>query len=368
MDGTSAPRSVGIAALSPIWLCGLTWGAGAFWLVGRTLVELAGSWGEVAAGAAGLAGVLVLHALIVARVVKHRRVPWWTVGAQAVLTWAPLWVWGEGWAPVGCLLAGGLFVLADRTRAWWPLAAALGCGPVLALAPGPLSPWVAGVPVAGLAEYALIILAMRTHCLGAVRGQQVGEAVQQERRRLTRDLHDLVGHRLTVLVLKIELLQRLVASAGDAKVAAAVAEALELVRGVTGDVRSVAHGLRLPSLEAELNSARSVLESAGVSCRVRMSCEEVPRPVSEVLTHVLREGVTNILRHTSAKECAIWLSEREGTFHLSMVNDGARSAGPAGHGLLNLREKVAEAGGRFEATRLPHAVFWISTHITHQHV
>ncbi|NUR87047.1 MAG: hypothetical protein HOY71_23445, partial [Nonomuraea sp.] len=174
----------------------------------------------------------------------------------------------------------------------------------------------------------------------------VRRAVAQERRRFTRDLHDLVGHRLTVLVLKTELLQRL-AESGDPKAAGAVAELLDLVRGLAGDVREVAHGGARLCLEDELSAARALLESVGVRCTIAVSCRDESGGVSQALTYVLREAITNVLRHAAARECGITLADRDRLVELSVWNDGVRHARATdcGAGLDNLAERVAELGG-----------------------
>lgn len=358
MERPSRLRSLGIAALSPPILCGFALAPGIVVLV--VLVELervpsgAGVW------IACLAGVVGLHAWAVFGVLKRRRAPWWPLAGQAVLTVVPMVFWVE-WAPVAVLLTATLLVVAERLQSWALVAVAVACGPALVLVLG--DPWLVMVPVVGLAEYAVISLCVRAHSLRAVLTDRVCRAVADERHRLTRDLHDLVGHRLTLLILRLELAQRQLEKGGE-RVREELDEALELARGVTEDVRSVAHLGRSYSLESELRSARSALESGGVRCRVHVRCDSLPQPATRVLAHVLREGVTNILRHTAARECSIRVWQRDGVVRLSMLNDGARHQRRShGRGLRNLRELAAEQGGGFEARVILHGRFRMSVSI-----
>jgi len=339
---------------SSLWLGGLGLTAGVLGVSVAVQSGLAGSGREVV-GSAVLLGLLVLHAWFLLRMMTGGRGGWWMVGLQSWLTYLPLPLFGAAWTPVCGLLAGALLVVADRMRSVVLVFLALACGPVLLAAPDGASAepgWAAAGPVIGLAEYTLVTLAVRAHRLSATRTEVIRKAVSLERRRFTRDLHDLVGHRLTVLVLKVQLLQRLTRD-GDDKAGGELAETLALVRGLATDVRSVAHGVRRSSLEKELSSARALLESVGVRCQVRVSCRELPWELAEALTHALREGVTNVLRHAQARECGIQLLERDGLVRLSMRNDGVgppRRPGDAGHGLLNLAERMSVLGGWLEAT------------------
>ncbi|GAA3142809.1 hypothetical protein GCM10010486_05860 [Nonomuraea roseoviolacea subsp. carminata] len=324
---------------------------------------VAGGPGWALAGAAALLALLAVHARFLLGVLARREGGWWLVGAQAWLTYLPMPWYGAAWTPVCGLLSGALLVVAYRIRSSALVALAVACGPVLLWAPpGALdhTGWAVAAPALGLAEYAVVTLAARAHWLAGARNDVIERAVALERRRFTRDLHDLVGHRLAVLVLKAQLVERLVRE-GDPKARTEAGETLELLRVLASDVRAVAHGAGHASLESELASARALLESVGVRCDVRVSCREMPGEVSEALVHVLREGVTNILRHAAARRCVIRLDEQDRLIRLSMRNDGVRPGrrrdgdgghvrrdGDDGHGLMNLTERVALLGGWLE--------------------
>ncbi|MCF6472019.1 hypothetical protein FAF44_27035 [Nonomuraea sp. MG754425] len=319
------------------------------------------------AGSAALLTLVGLHVRFVTETPVRRAGSWWIVAVQAWLTYLPLTVFGAAWTPVCGLLAGSLLVTAGRIRSVVLALVGLACGPVVLAAPDPsmIDPlWAMGAPLVGLAEYALISLAGRAAALGEARTETMRKAVALERRRFTRDLHDLVGHRLTVLVLKVQLLDRLVAER-DGKAREEVNETLELLRNLAADVRAVAHGLRSSSLAGELGSARSLLESARVRCQIRMSCRDLPEEVEEVLTHALREGVTNVLRHAEARQCSVHLLERDQLVRLTIRNDGVRPRRPgdAGQGLMNLAERLSGLGGWLEATSSRTGQFTFSVYV-----
>ncbi len=315
-----------------------------------------------------LLALVGVHARFVLGTLARGRAGWWPAGAQARLTYVPLALFGAAWTPACGLLAGSLLLVAGRIRSVPLAVAALGCGPVLLAAPreGLVDRgWALAAPVLGLMEYALVSLVARTQWLTAARTDAIRTTVAEERRRFSRDLHDLVGHRLTVLVLKAQLIERLVED-GNATAKAEVGETLRLLRTLAGDVRSVAHGERRSSLEGELSSARALLESVGVRCEIKVACRDLPGEVADALTHALREGVTNVLRHAEASECAIQLLERDELIRLSIKNDGARPArrsGDSGQGLRNLTERVAGLGGWLEITAVRAGQFTFSVYV-----
>ncbi|SDH53940.1 sensor histidine kinase [Nonomuraea jiangxiensis] len=333
---------------SLFWAGGLGLTAGILTLSASVVAGLAAA-GSVVVGTLTLLVLLALHVkFIVAG-------PWWIVAVQAWLTYLPITVFGAAWTPVCGLLSGALLVMAGRIHSTVLVALALACGPVLLFAPDPskIDPgWAIAGPLVGLVEYTLVTLARRARLLAEARTEVMRKAVALERRRFTRDLHDLVGHRLTVLVLKTQLLHRLVAE-GDERAGDEVNQMMELLTSLSADVRAVAHGLRSSSLSAELGSARLLLESVRVRCQIKVACRELPGEVEEALTHALREGVTNVLRHAEARQCSIHLIERDQLVRLSIRNDGVRPPrrpGDAGQGLLNLAERVSGLGGWLEAT------------------
>ena len=132
-------------------------------------------------------------------------------------------------------------------------------------------------------------------------------AVEDERSRVARDLHDILGHSLTVITVKAELAGRLVA-ADPARAAAEIADVEDLARGALADVRSTVSGFRGVSIATELAGARVALESAGIRASVPGTADVVPADARELFGWVVREGVTNVVRHSGATEATIRLA------------------------------------------------------------
>jgi len=166
----------------------------------------------------------------------------------------------------------------------------------------------------------------------------------RERLRFAEDLHDILGHALEVVSLKSELATRLAAVDPD-RAYAEMAEVGRLARGALGDVRELARGRRPTTLETELTGARTLLASAGIECVVEGDATGSRH--SELLGRVLREAVTNLLRHADTRCC--WVTVRPTA--LTVVNDGVEAMGPMpdGTGLAGLRRRVTEAGGELSA-------------------
>jgi two-component system sensor histidine kinase DesK len=193
-------------------------------------------------------------------------------------------------------------------------------------------------------------------------------AVAEERLRFSRDLHDVVGRTLSAIAVKSELAAELSRRGQDGAVAQML-EVRELAQDSLREVRGVVSGLRTADLAAELTGARSVLRSAGIDTRVIGEDARLPPDVQQALAWVVREAVTNVVRHAHARRCTIDLDvlAPHGTgaglpaqARLTVTNDGvpgrrgrseptrpAADAGPVprGSGLLGLRERLAEVGG-----------------------
>jgi two-component system sensor histidine kinase DesK len=165
----------------------------------------------------------------------------------------------------------------------------------------------------------------------------------RERLRFAEDLHDILGHALEVVSLKAELATRL-GAADPERAQAEMAEVQRLARGALRDVRALARGQRPLRLDAELTGARTLLTSAGIECSVDGLATDGEH--SELLGRVLREAVTNLLRHADTRHCRITVRPAA----LTVVNDGAGAATEGeGTGLASLSRRVTEAGGTFRA-------------------
>ncbi|HST84138.1 MAG TPA: sensor histidine kinase [Kineosporiaceae bacterium] len=167
-------------------------------------------------------------------------------------------------------------------------------------------------------------------------------AVSQERLRFSRDLHDILGHSLTVITLKAELAGRLIQT-DPARAEREIAEVEQLARTALADVRATAAGYRNLSLAAELASARTALDTAGIEAELAGAVDDVPTERLELFGWAVREGVTNVVRHSGARHCRVTVDSSA----VEITDDGT---GPgrcvAGNGLTGLRERAEAAGAR----------------------
>lgn len=183
-------------------------------------------------------------------------------------------------------------------------------------------------------------------------------AVSEERLRFARDLHDLLGHSLSLITLKSELAGQLIQE--DPEQAQREVRDIEAAaRTALQEVREAVAGYRQTTLASELQRARELLAAAGIRCIVQNDAGALPAPSEALLTWVVREGVTNVMRHSRAKQCVVSLTRPPGEICLTVTDDGqgdsrqassaALQLGQPGNGLRGMRERVAALGGRCEA-------------------
>jgi two-component system sensor histidine kinase DesK len=175
-------------------------------------------------------------------------------------------------------------------------------------------------------------------------------AVADERVRFARDLHDLLGHSLSVIALKSELARRRLP--GDPEGAAAdVADIETVTREALREVREAVSGYRRPVLDNELDGARTALDAAGISTSIERPEGELPPEVEAVLAWTVREAATNVIDHSGARHSAIRVAEAPDEASVEVVDDGRGVNGSAGQGsgLIGLEERVRAAGGTLEA-------------------
>lgn len=166
-------------------------------------------------------------------------------------------------------------------------------------------------------------------------------AVVEERERVARDVHDVLGHSLTVVTVKAELAERLLAIDPE-RARAELADIQILSRQALAEVRATVGGLRVANLSEELAAARGALAGAGIDPDVPTDSAVVDPRHRTVLAWVLREAVTNVVRHSDADACTVTL----GPSRLTVADDGrGMEARPEGNGLRGLRERVTAAGG-----------------------
>jgi len=165
-----------------------------------------------------------------------------------------------------------------------------------------------------------------------------------ERERIARDLHDVLGHTLSLITLKAELARKLVdRDLGRAK--QEMQDVENASRAALTDVREAIRGYRSDGIFAELARARAALETAGVA--VQCDTDSVPlTPAQEsVLALALREAVTNVVRHADARRCNVVLKQADSRCTLEVADDGRGASGPEGNGLRGMRERLEELGG-----------------------
>ncbi|MER5471677.1 sensor histidine kinase [Streptomyces sp. NPDC002685] len=186
-------------------------------------------------------------------------------------------------------------------------------------------------------------------------------AANEERLRLARDLHDLLGHSLSLITLKSELAGRMLPEHPD-KAAQQVADIEQVSRQALVDVREAVTGYRRPRLAGELAGAQVALTAADVVADLpaEPDLDGVPEESESPLAWALREAVTNVVRHSGARRCTVRLVRRQTldgpVLELSVEDDGSggSSAGTPGNGLTGLTERLEKAGGSMEAGRVRH--------------
>ncbi|HEX7308642.1 sensor histidine kinase [Lentzea sp.] len=246
----------------------------------------------------------------------------------AALLLTGVWRW---MAAIGAVVLAGLvgfFVTRDQTT-YQMIAASVGAT-IIAMAGLPM--WFAGL----LAQ------------ARAGREARAELAVSEERLRFARDVHDLLGHRLTVIALKSELAGRLAATDPERSAAEAF-EAQRLASTALESVRDAVHGYRAVDLPSQLEAVGDVLREAGIRCTV--SSVPVEAATATQLALVLREACTNVLRHSHATWCMIDIADDDGEVRMTVTNDGAEKPVAAGNGLRGMGERLASVSGEVTAER-----------------
>ncbi|HEV7977303.1 sensor histidine kinase [Amycolatopsis sp.] len=171
-------------------------------------------------------------------------------------------------------------------------------------------------------------------------------AVAAERERMARDLHDILGHSLTTITVKAGLARRVLESSGDVERAIIEIRDVEtLTRSVLSDVRTTVSENREVSLSTELVGARVALQAAGIEAELPSAVDN-PRPeLQRTFGYVLREAVTNVLRHSGARRVKV----RLGDTWMEIEDDGTGAAAGPGNGLRGLEERLTQVGGTIHA-------------------
>ena len=193
-----------------------------------------------------------------------------------------------------------------------------------------------------LTVYAFTEIANANRALVEARAEVARLASEAERTRIARDLHDLLGHSLTAITVKSNLARRLIES-GPALVE--ITEVEQLSRQALADARAAVDGYREVTLAGELARGRELLRAAGVAADLPTALDLVDGAHQELFGWVVREGLTNVVRHARASRCTVTLAAAA----VEVRDDGVGGAATWGSGLAGLRERVAVAGGAVDA-------------------
>ncbi|WP_147267273.1 sensor histidine kinase [Streptomyces sp. SDr-06] len=311
-------------------------------------------WERVAAlcGFAAILGLQLCHSFpqLLPNLYRFRYATW---SLQAVLAYVPIHLFGSAWSGMAEFLTASS-VLVFPAAIGWPL---FGVGvftcwylysgdPASTVAYNVLEGALIPLIIIGLSRLSDLIVKLHRS-----REELSRLAVAGERLRFARDLHDVLGYSLSAVSLKCELAYRLLADA-PAKAQEELGEVLRTSRKALADVRSVSRGYREMSLAGEANAAVSMLSAAGIRTSLKFEAGALPTAVDTVLATALREGLTNMLRHSKAESCEIRAERTGAGAMLVLANDGIGRGRPAksgaGSGLATLDSRVRKLGGTLE--------------------
>ncbi|NDZ75672.1 sensor histidine kinase [Streptomyces sp. SID10362] len=289
------------------------------------------------------------------------------LAAMALVTCGLALAYGGSWLlffPLLGLAAGA--ALRGRWLGRWGWSLAVGAGVVAGVREG----WD-GLNIAyatflsTMVTAAILSLSDAVRQLRAAREELATRAVAEERLRFSRDLHDLLGHTLSVIVVKSEAARRLAPRDLDAALTQ-ITDIESVGRQALTEVREAVTGYREGSLGTELDRARSALDAADVEAVVRRSGPPLPPQTEALLGWVVREAVTNVVRHSGASRCEIAVSGGADRVRLTVTDDGTGVAGQTqgpGTGLTGLTERLATAGGSLTAGVEPRGGFSVTAEL-----
>lgn len=222
--------------------------------------------------------------------------------------------------------------------------------------PGAILQIIFIVPAVGLFVFFLERAIRTNQELRRARQEIARLAVSEERLRFARDLHDLLGHTLSLITLKSELARRLIAVSPE-QAASEIADIETAARQALTEVREAVSGYRQPTLQSELSGAQELLAAAGISYQEYGEPPTLAPAAEAAFAWAVREGVTNVIRHSRARSCSITFAQGEGRCSVEIRDDGAAptddTAGEKhGAGLAGLKERVTALGGACEAGAL----------------
>jgi two-component system, NarL family, sensor histidine kinase DesK len=287
--------------------------------------------------------------------VTERRIQ---IGLLLVLTGLVLYIdlaypAGWFWLFIYVVMPAGV-VLPTRAAVWSIVTiTVLACGVEVTRSNWALVGAVPGITLWGVCTIIVRRLVETVDQLRAAREELARLAVAEERLRFARDLHDLLGHSLSLITLKSELAGRLV-HADSARAAAEISDVERVARQALREVRETVAGYRRPTLAGELAGVRDLLTAAGIETRINAAAGPLPPEVDAVLAWTVREGATNVIRHSRARHCEIDVTHDNGAICVEVIDDGhgppaATPVAATGTGLSGLAERVAAFDGRLAA-------------------
>ncbi|MEU6445635.1 sensor histidine kinase [Streptomyces sp. NPDC047065] len=289
------------------------------------------------------------------------------LAGMALVTCALSLAYGGSWLlffPLLGLAAGAALRGRWLGRWGWTLAAAAG------IVAGVKDGWTGlniayGTFLSTMVTAAILSLSDAVRQLRAAREELATRAVAEERLRFSRDLHDLLGHTLSVIVVKSEAARRLAHRDLDAALTQ-IGDIEAVGRQALTEVREAVTGYREGSLGTELDRARSVLAAADVEPVVLRSGPPLPPQAEALLGWVVREAVTNVVRHSGASRCEIAVSGGADRVRLTVTDNGTGAVGPTqgpGTGLTGLTERLLTAGGSLTAGTEPRGGFAVTAEL-----
>jgi two-component system sensor histidine kinase DesK len=300
----------------------------------------------------------VLTALAVAVFLPLYFLAYWVAGTRAVWIAGAMWLIGAlfaTWNPAAC--AFPIYAAASVADAGAPPVAWRWVGAIFALTA--LQSWLLHLTVFFWAPALIFVPLVGAIVIDAHRRAKMdcrlelahGEidrlARIAERERIARDLHDLLGHTLSVIVLKSELASKL-AEKDPQRAAEEIRDVERISREALTEVRAAVRGYHSVGLDAELSHAREALTAAGIAFDAKVEPVTMSASEESVLALAIREAVTNVVRHAGAKSCRLALRCRFFGCELEIADDGRGGSGPDGFGLSGMRERVEALGGTLE--------------------
>ena len=265
---------------------------------------------------------------------------------------------GAAFAPINVgsfvffIYAGSFAAQVEGRRAPWLIAGIAAIAAATAwITDAPTFFWIGGVSITIVVSFVNLHFARYGRAQRRLRLAETEIkhlAATAERERIARDLHDVLGHTLSLIVLKSELASKLTTRDPE-RAAQEIADVEAVARKALQEVRETIRGIR-PSLSDELSRAQSLLKAAGVTTTIEQQPLHIDKVGEETLAYLVREAATNVARHAKATSCSIKVHQRNGTALLEVHDNGTADAVSEGNGMRGMRERVEALGGSMRFT------------------